>query len=243
MSNRTPVLVKAAGRTLALGAIVGGEGSAPNVAMRRIADATTQFLDVANDIRQSLAGPAQKGTLIAEKSGPLLKSINEASQSILAHYSSVRLRMQAPVFSDWSKSVPAYHEASVSMTLAERYHSATHAEKRTMLANIVSDPAEHIDMIRALATVPRAITGITKAQSAALSGLAFKATRPAECEALQVEQEQLHIATGAVRMALDITRDAGADLSAMPTLAPAAGELLAAEHLRWADPRSLLTEA
>lgn len=242
MSDRNPVLIRAAGRTLAIGAIVGGEAAAPNVAVRRVASAAEAFLNAAHDVRQSLAGPAQRGSLIAEKSGPLLKAINDASSSILAHHSSVRVRMSAPVFTSWSGTVPPYHEAQTSLILAERFYGASPADRARLLAGMADQPEAHLDWIRALVQTPRAVSGIGDKQAAALGALAFKATKPAEFEALKVEQEQLQIATGAVRQALDITRDAGADLSAMATLAPAAAELLKAEPLRWVDPRVLMTE-
>lgn len=227
-------------RQHALGVAVGGEAAAPNVAMRKIASAAETFLTQADDIRASLAGPAQRGSLIAEKSGPLLKVINEAAKEIASHRQSVLSRMSALVFQDWKTSTPPYHKAAVALEVAKRFHEASPAARAKTLAGVVADPAAHLDTIESLSSVPPVITGLRPAELQALHQLAFEATRPDEFEALKVEQQQVAIASRAVHIALDIARDGGADTSSLATNAPDAAELLKAEPPRWADARAVL---
>lgn len=229
-------------RQHALGVAVGGDAAAPNVAMRRIASAATQFLDAADDVRRSLAGPAQRGQLISERSGPLLKVINEAAKEIASHRASVAARMSVPIFAPWSDTPPAYHRAAVALTVGERFYKSSPAERAKTLGAIAADPAANLDVIEALSSVPPIVSGIRPNELQALHTLAFKATKPDEYSSLEVEQQQLGIAARAVAVALDIVRDGGADTSSLASLAPDANALLHADVPRWIDARVVLQQ-
>lgn len=223
-----------------IGAQIGGFGSGSNSGMRRAGQAVTKFKAEAKDVNESMFGPSQKGIQLAQKSGPMINEISEAAKEIAVHRASVKSRMSAPIFTDWSKTTPAYHSAAVAMELAKRFYESTPAERAKLLGAIATDPCAHMAHVEALSVVPAEISGLSTRQKQVLHAIAFKATKADEFAALEVEQEQVGIASRAVSIALDIAKQAGADLSSLPSLAPDAVALQQASPLRWPDPRELL---
>lgn len=241
MTDRNIIFVRAGGRTLALGAVVGGDQAPTNQAMRRIATAVEQFIGNAADVRDSLLGPAAKGARVAELAGPALKVLNEGAQTITAARASVEQRMAAPAIPAWGSHTP-FFEAAADLAISQKFASQPTSARVRALARIAEAPLDHLDELGALIRSPRAISELSPQHVAALRVVAFEALRPDEHAALTVEQEQIATGVGAVRIAGELLTDGGAARSDLMSVAPDAVKLTSLSPLRWPDARTLLLE-
>lgn len=222
--QREVVFVRSAGRTLALGAVVGSAAAPSNTAMRCTAAALEAALSHAADVQRSDAGPLQKSERVQQALAPAVRSLQENAQAILSVRQTLEKRMKEPVIAPWSASTP-YFQVTVDTLLAQRFASMDPKQRAMALGEVRSNPAENMDMLAALTRVPRALSGLSGAEAAGLQTTALRAMRPDDFAMLLIEAEQLSVAERAMVIAGQIVADAGLSRADLMAHAPAAAEL------------------
>lgn len=223
-NRREVVFVRSAGRTLALGAVVGSTAAPSNAAMRAIAATLEGALAHAADVQRSDAGPMQKAERVQQALAPAVRSLQESAQAVLNVRRTLEKRMNEPVIAPWSAATP-YFQVNVDTLLAQRFASMDPKQRAMTLGEVRSNPVEHMDMLGALMRVPRALSGLSGAEVAGLQTTALRAIRPDDFSMLLTEAEQLAVAERAMVIAGQIVVDAGVSRADLMTHAPAANEI------------------